>query len=152
MDTKNIDDAREEVWKTLDHSNMVCGLSNDDNKLIFGDYVISGINTNGDRVIGYVVQIRKKWGAFGSDMFFVRDTDGNLATHENQSFWKLTPSQIKIVKPFFKHDPFDELAENPDIEYTVRMEDMESGFIVTKDNAPDRVDTCAMTITTSKAS
>lgn len=140
-------DVKKQILGNLDHSRFVPGFRDDSIKLQFGDFVISGINTLGDNVIGYVVQIRRKWGAFGSDMFFIREYDGKLRTHENQSFWKLSDEQVKDVVPFFKDSPSDELKENEELEYTILKEQKASGFIVTKEHAPERVDSCAIAIT-----
>lgn len=50
----DLDNIKKKIWDNLDYANFVCGESDDSKKkLSFGDYVISGINTNGDRVIGY---------------------------------------------------------------------------------------------------
>jgi len=142
--------AKQEVLDTLDHSLFVTGFGGVEEKLKYGDYVVSGMSTSGIQTVGYVVQIRKEWGAFGSTMFFVRDQNGDLATHENQSFWKLTEKQIDLVKTFFKYDPDKELAENPDLTYSIACDHRQSGFIVSSDDAFDRVDSCAMAISVIK--
>lgn len=147
----SLNNIKSRILDNLDHSNFILGLSDDLSRVSFGDYLMSGINTNGDNVIGYVVQIRIGWGAFGSPMFLIRDTEGNLARHENQSFWKLTDEQIDLVKPLLKWTPEEELDKNPNLTYTLgdcKFE--ETGFIINKDNAPTRVDSCAVAITVTK--
>lgn len=141
------DEVKGKILKNLDHSRFVSGFTQDSCKLKFGDFVISGLNTLGEQVIGYVVQIRKKWGAFGSDMFFIREHDGSLLTHENQAFWKLTKTQMEMVKPYFKDTPCDELNGNKDLEYTILNEQKASGFIVPEEGRPERIDSCAFAIT-----
>lgn len=149
MKKKNKEELVKKISSGLDHSKFISGLY-DRLNVEFGDYVISGLSTTMIQTIGYVVQIRKKWGAFKSDMFFIRDIDGNLATHENQCFWKLTEEQIELVKPFFEITPDEEIEDNPKLEYTIKEDQKEDGFIVRKEYAPDRTDTCAFAITVSK--
>jgi len=143
----SFDSVKKDILKNLDHSLFVSGLYETSCKLKFGDFVISGMNTLGEQVIGYVVQVRKQWGAFGSDMFFLREHDGTLRTHENQSFWKLSDEQVEAVLPFFKDSSSDELEGNKNLEYSILSEQKASGFIVTDENAPDRVDSCSFAIT-----
>lgn len=147
MKESRLEEVKKQILANLDHSRFVIGINKSAIPIKFGDFVISGINTLGENVIGYVVQIRRKWGAFGSDMFFIREHDGTLRTHENQSFWKLSDEQVKDVVPFFKDSPSDELKENEELEYTILKEQKASGFIVTEDYAPERVDSCALAIT-----
>ena len=73
-----------------------------------GEYVITGIqagNLRGERgwqkYIGYVVQVRKKVGAFGSDIVLLRHPDGNLGQHENQNFFRMNDFWIKKAKALF---------------------------------------------------
>lgn len=142
---------REVASNNLDHNKYICGgMPTTEDKLAFGDFVISGYNESGKRAIGYVVQVREQWGAFGSNLYFVRENDGHLSAHENQSFWKLDQHIVDLLEPQFGHLPPEELADNPDIEYSQCGENQAKGFIVPKDNAPDRVDSCSFAITTSK--
>jgi len=147
----DFESIKEEIMRGVDHSNFIAGLYDTGTILEYGDYVLSGLCSDGSRALGYVVQVRKKWGAFGSDMFFIRDHRGGLATHENQSFWKLTERQTEAVKRFFKYMPNEELVDNPDIFYSVKDNFREQGFIVEPDNAPERVDSFAIAMTISKA-
>lgn len=131
----------------LDHSRFITGLTGIPKNIKYGDYLLSGLTTTGQQFVGYVVQIREKWGAFGSDMYFIRDHKGDLAVHENQGFWKLTAKQIEAIRPHFNYTPEEELQNNPGHTYTIRDKHSESGFIVSKENAPDRFDSCAFTVT-----
>lgn len=144
-----LDTLKEVILSGVDHGNHISGMCPLNNRITFGDYVLSGINITGTTTLGYVVQIREKWGAFGSHTFFVREPDGSLGTHENQSFWKLTEAQVALVKPFFEDTPAEELKANPDIKYSIKHKYEEAGFIIPKTNAPARVDSCAIAVTTS---
>ena len=39
--------------------------------------------------IGYVVQVRKKAGAFGCHIILLRHPDGTLASHVNETFYRI---------------------------------------------------------------
>lgn len=143
----NYDTAYKIVRENRDHSRFVCGLEKGFTNVEYGDFLLSGLNSLGTEPLGYVVQIRKEWGAFGSDMYLIREHDGKLNTHENQSFWKLSPSQSAMMKEFFKYGPEEEILENPELFYSIKGNQEESGFLVIKDNAPDRVDICSITMT-----
>lgn len=142
--------AKIKVIKGVKASNYVCGLYDNGVEVRYGDYVVSGINTEGVQVIGYVVQIRKNWGAFGSDMFFIRERTGQLYTHENQSFWILTREQVALIDKFFGgYTPEKEIEFNPNILYTILGKHEERGFIISKDDAPDRTDSCHIAVKVS---
>lgn len=135
------------IAKNVDQDNFVAGMYDSGCDVNFGDFLISGMTQSGTQMIGYVVQIRKKWGAFGSDMFLIRHPDGDLIRHENQSFWKLTEDQIQKVRPYFDITvPESELKANPDIQYTLESDQAMSGFIIHKDSAPNRTDSCSFVI------
>lgn len=137
------------IKSNLDHSKMISFLNKD--YPVFGTYVITGLTGIGCQIIGYVCQIRKKWGAFGSDIFILREMDGTLRRHENQCFWVLNEGQIELVKPQFKDIPGEEIKDNPDLSYTFNDgEYKESGFIISEDKSPERVDSCIITTTISK--
>ncbi len=138
--------AYEIAHKNRDHSRFICGVGESLTKVEYGDFLLSGLNNLGKQPLGYVVQIRRGWGAFGSDMYFLREHDGKLNTHENQGFWKLSKEQAEVVKEFFEDSPEDELAENPNLTYSIKGEQEESGFIVSSVNAPCRVDSCAFAV------
>ncbi|MEN6379119.1 MAG: hypothetical protein ABFD15_06030 [Methanofastidiosum sp.] len=74
-----------------------------------GEYLITGLqmgNHNGEKgwhkYIGYVVQIRKGIGAFGSDMILLRHPDGSLTPHENQSYFRMNEYWENKAKKLFK--------------------------------------------------
>ena len=73
-----------------------------------GEYVVTGIqagNHQGEQgwhlYVGYVVQVRKKAGAFGSDLILLRHPDGTLMQHHNQSFYRMESHWEQIVKDQF---------------------------------------------------
>ena len=73
-----------------------------------GEYVVTCMqagNLRGEqgwhKYIGYVVQVRKKAGAFGSDMVILRHPDGSLMRHENQSFCRLDDFWLERAKSLF---------------------------------------------------
>lgn len=73
-----------------------------------GEYLITGLqmsNHNGqkgwDKYIGYVVQIRKGIGCFGSDMILLRHPYGNLIPHENQCFYRMNEYWENKAKKLF---------------------------------------------------
>lgn len=66
-----------------------------------GQVVITGLQAGNfqgqigwDRYLGYVVQVRKGAGAFGSDLYFLLHPNGVLSTHENQSLYSV-PEDIE---------------------------------------------------------
>ena len=81
-----------------------------------------------DAYVGYVTQIRRKFGQFESDMFLVRHPDGTLCTHENQSFYRLKGELREKALAAFKWTPTDEIEDNPTLSYTIRDAYLESGF------------------------
>lgn len=78
--------------------------------------------------IGYVVQIRKGVGEFGSDQWFLRHPDGSLIRHENQSFKKINPSDEDLIRSWFDKEQLDEDMSNE--VYTINRENEKSGFII----------------------
>lgn len=120
----------------------------DPSELKFGDFVLTGMNSNGEMPIGYVTQIRKGCGAFGSDVYFIREHDETLNTHENNAYWILPDDQVEMIRPHFDYLPEKELEENPDLIYTIKGEREFGGFIVTEDNhKSDAMTTMTITIT-----
>lgn len=69
---------------------------------VFGQYVRTGpgpaplVNQ-----IGYVVQIRRRQGIFGSDIYLLRHCNGELVQHSNNMYLPLTPEEIEAVLPCF---------------------------------------------------
>jgi len=129
----------------------VSSFSGNIDKLSFGDFLLSAISTTGEQTLGYVVQIRKSWGQFGSDMIFIREHDGSLSTHENQGFWILSPEQTGFILPCFTITPSDEMSDNPDHKYSILHKQPESGFIVDSLHAPNRIDSCAIKISVTNS-
>ena len=77
--------------------------------LEIGEYLITGLqvgNTQGQlgwhKYIGYVVQIRKGVGAFGSDLILLRHPDGILTQHENQMYYRMNKYWEDKAKKLFK--------------------------------------------------
>lgn len=100
-----------------------------------------------DSALVYIVQIRKGSGAFGSDMYLARDCSGILATHENQSFFRVTDKEL--VERAFKFFELTIDNEPEDTKYSVPNLDKCSGYIVSADEndvipwrwLPDRIKT-----------
>jgi hypothetical protein len=97
----------------------------------FGQIVRSGLMQGKDYIfdnaIGYIVQIRKKRGQYGSDQYLVRHPDGSLVVHENQSFWVVDSELGKLALSYFKY-PIEE--DGTDIEYTIGDGFPETGYII----------------------
>ncbi|EJL6357318.1 hypothetical protein NMR53_003268 [Vibrio cholerae] len=97
----------------------------------YGQLVIRGAAMGApydfDHAVGYIVQVRQKRGAFGSDQYLVRHATGELHVHENQSFWLLNDDDNELAIKFFARKPED---EGGDTVYTVSGEEKESGYIV----------------------
>ena len=69
-----------------------------------GKYYITGIqqgNDNPEKLIGYVVQVRKEAGAYGSHLVLMRHPNGDLIPHHNQSFFELDESLTENIKKFY---------------------------------------------------
>jgi hypothetical protein len=77
--------------------------------------------------VGYVTQIRKGVGQFGSDLVFLRLATGGLMTHENQGFWLLSEEQEALARSVF-----EDLPENEDYAhgYLCVNKVHEVGFII----------------------
>ncbi len=91
-----------------------------------GEYLITGLqvgNHNGEKgwqkYIGYVVQIRKGIGCFGSNMIMLRHPDGTLATHENQMYYRMNKYWENKTKKLFKKGVTPEEAEDYTQPYTI---------------------------------
>lgn len=109
-----------------------------------GEYVITGLqagNMRGeqgwDRYLGYVVQVRKKAGAFGSDIILLRHPDGALVRHENQAYFRLSAEMLALAKTLFTVTPDQEDYAAP---YTLgNGEYPEIGQVIeAKDGGPPR--------------
>jgi len=80
--------------------------------------------------IGYPVQVRKGAGAFGSDIVFMRDANGDLSTWENQGFLILNEDQLSVIESHFE----EYLEEDKEYkgECTIDGEYPETGWIIYK--------------------
>lgn len=95
----------------------------------FKRYIAVGflINPPINVMIGKVVQIRKEWGAFGSDQIFLRCQDGLLQVHENQHFYFVPEEFKKELDELFKTVPD---KDNPNDIYSLMNKNKRAGFIV----------------------
>lgn len=97
----------------------------------YGQLVIRGAAMGApydfDHAVGYIVQIRQKRGAFGSDQYLVRHATGELHTHENQSFWLLNDEEQELAIKFFEQTPD---AEGGNTVYSIADGMPESGYII----------------------
>lgn len=91
-----------------------------------GEYVITCMqagNLQGQqgwhKYIGYVVQVRKKAGAFGSDMILLRHPDGALVRHENQSFCLMNEFWLEQAKALFPAGMTPDEYEDYTVAYTL---------------------------------
>lgn len=88
---------------------------------------------------GRLVQVRKKAGAWGSDMYFIRRNDGSLMTFENVSLREFAGDVA---------EPFD--CDAIDVEYTVKGEYPETGFVIEEPcGPPAQHQAFAITVTSS---
>lgn len=104
-----------------------------------------------DHAVGYIVQVREKRDAYGSEQYLVRHPNGELHTHENQSFWLLNEEHQGQALALFAQKPTE---EGSDTVYTVAEGFPESGYIIPfKKGAPKSENqhlTMAITITENK--
>lgn len=128
--------------------------SSDDFK--YGQFVriglIQGKPFDFDHCVGFLVQIRKKRGAYGSDQYIIRHSNGKLMTHSNQMFWKISDTLIEDIVKFFPHTPEEEFEGNEEIEYNIEGEKPEKGFLIEYKEGDPREDSphFTMSITTFK--
>jgi len=122
-----------------------------------GEYVITSIqagNLRGERgwgfYIGYVVQVRKQAGAFGSDMILLRHPDGTLMRHENQSFYRMRPDWEEKAKALFNEGITPEMEDYTQPYTLGNGEYPETGAIIEPNNngpEPDNSPMASITIT-----
>ncbi|WP_224055968.1 hypothetical protein [Vibrio penaeicida] len=136
-------------------------INNSDKKFLgncypeYGQIVIRGAAMGApydfDHAVGYIVQVREKRGAYGSEQYLVRHPNGELHTHENQSFWLLNEEHQEQALALFAQKPTE---EGGDTVYTVAEGFPESGYIIPfKEGAPKSENqhlTMAITITENK--
>ena len=83
-------------------------------KIKYGDVVATSyqVGTSDSlKYVGYVVQIRRGVGEFGSDEFFIRHPDGSLMRHSNQCFYILNKEDAQTVLDNSEVKPEDEEGE-----------------------------------------
>lgn len=120
-----------------------------------GEYVITGLqsgNMHGGlgwaRYIGYVVQVRKKAGAFGSDMVLLRHPDGSLGRHENQGYYRMDDLWLEQAKTLFPEGMTPDEYEDYSQAYTLGGEYPEIGKIIeAKEDGPPQHNTPMVKIT-----
>lgn len=125
----------------IDYMNMIREFSEDD----FNAYVHTGPNTSGDKskMVGRLVQVRKKAGIAGSDKVLLRHPDGDLTCHENQCFVRIVDEEDLIAM----EKAFEGVYEDSDKEeYTCYDKFPATGFIVEGLPESDEVLSFSMTI------
>lgn len=142
------------IVKSVDRSNIAfCGEYPKS-----GEYVITGSqfgNLNGElgwqSYVGYVVQVRKKAGAFGSHMVLLRHPDGLLIPHENQSYYRMDEYWLKKAKALFP-DNLSPEQEDYTEPYTLRggLYPEIGKIIEPQDNGPPVDNSPMMKITVNK--
>lgn len=75
--------------------------------------------------IGRLIQVRKNKGQFGSDVYFIRKPNGQLQTFENV-----------CLRPYAGELPPVNEADSVEIEYTIRHEYPEVGFLIAESAQP----------------
>ena len=132
--TEKMSEQAKEIVDNRDFENMVSTTKHPEP----GEYVITGIqagNLHGEcgwqYYIGYVVQVRKKVGAFGTDIVLLRHPDGTLWNHQNQSFFRMNDFWIKKAKALFPDGMTPEEYEDYSKPYTLAGETYpETGKII----------------------
>ena len=135
LENKALIECIQRAWDTLGEINQypVYGFSKRDNINPLDIVVVmpTPFQYDLDVFIGYVVQIRKNAGSFGSDKILFRTSNGNLMTWENQSFLILPPSEVLLIKDIFQELINDEKEYiKEDGTYTIEGKDPKKGFIV----------------------
>lgn len=87
-----------------------------------------------DRQIGRLVQIREEAGAFGSDLFLIRNAEGTLSAWENTHFYRVKDKYTKAIMDIYeKYDNIqsDNSEEGRNMGYRVYEEDKYvKGFLI----------------------
>jgi hypothetical protein len=93
----------------------------------FNAIVIASLSRNEDiDNVGRLVQVRKKSGAFGSDIILIRKINGELMSWHNQSFFSVSDEFKDYYTDLFKDIKLDE--ENT--EYSLSGKHKAKGFVV----------------------
>lgn len=124
-----------------------------------GEYVITAMqagNIRGERgwhrYIGYVVQVRKSAGAFGSDIVLLRHPDGALVRHENQAFFQIEDQWLDKAKALYPPGMTPDEYEDYSQPYTLGEDYPEYGKIIeAKEEGPPRDDAPMMRIVVTDA-
>lgn len=82
--------------------------------------------------IGYVVQVRMENNCFNTSVF-IRHADGRLRMHSNQSYYKVNDVNTITLMKYFDVLPEYDLQNKEG--YTNRGKDLQSDFIVRKNNS-----------------
>ena len=122
-----------------------------------GRYVITALqygNHQGqqgwEKYVGYVVQVRKKAGAFNSDLIFLRHPDGNMCTHENQLFYYVQEPYLSQLIAMYPEECGPE-HEDYTQEYTIGDKYPEIGKVIEpKEDGPPKDNSPLVKITISK--
>ncbi|HHZ96692.1 MAG TPA: hypothetical protein EYN67_14360 [Flavobacteriales bacterium] len=119
----------------------------------FGKFVTTAmtaesISGNKIKLVGRLVQVRKKAGAFGSDLVLLRHIDDTLTQHSNQDFTLIDDYFLcQWLEFMFK----DTSRDSPKEEYTLgEGRRPKTGFIIL-DDRDDQNHSCSFAITVSKA-
>lgn len=120
-----------------------------------GEYVTTGPqqgDPNLSRFIGYVVQVRKKAGCFGSDIILLRHPDGELGRHENQMFFRIDGLWLEKAKALYPEGMTPEEHEDYSKPYTLGEKFPETGKVIEpNDSGPIPDNSPMMKITTTHA-
>ena len=124
-----------------------------------GRYVITALqagNHNGEQgwenYVGYVVQVRKKAGAFSSDLILLRHPDGSLGRHENQLFYYVQEPWLTELKELYPEGITFTDYDTEDTEYTLGEEYPEVGRIIEpKEDGPPKDNSPLAKITVTKS-
>ncbi len=131
----NRDEIAKSIIDSRDYQNMVDCFGGHPEP---GEYVITALqagNFNGEgkngleSYFGYVVQVRKKAGCYGSDIVLIRHPNGTLGHHENQSYFRVTKEIEDLIKCLFDEDfrPENEDYSEP---YTLANGFPETGKVI----------------------
>jgi hypothetical protein len=106
----------------------------------FGTFVLTGPISGKDICFennaGYLVQIRKKEGVFGTDIVVVRLPNGNIVAHENQVFYKIDEYHAMLMIPYFKTLPGHDLMENDfNLKFSVNGVERDGFYIEAEDES-----------------
>jgi len=124
-----------------------------------GRYVITALqhgNHHGERgwsmYVGYVCQVRKKAGAFGTDLVLLRHPDGSLGRHENQFYYYVQEPWLSILRAMYQDGMAYGEFDGPELEYTLGGEYPETGAVIEpKEDGPPKDNTPLAKITIKKS-